>query len=196
MRNITLAKDLCKKRDRQSIKQLIDILLNGKKAAQNDAIKVLYEIGADEAALIAPYTGVFLELLYSKNNRIVWGCLTALAAISATDPKPVFAEIDSILEAADNGSVIANDQAVEILINLARDQKYLKTIGPVLLERLRQSPDNQFPMYAERMSVVLTNVYRAKFMTVLSKRLVQGIADSKQKRVERLIKKLSASITA
>ena len=36
-----------------------------------DCMKVLYKLGTRKPELIAPYTDVFIDLLASKNNRLV-----------------------------------------------------------------------------------------------------------------------------
>ena len=67
--------------------------LEENKAVASDCIKVLYEIGYRNPALIAPYAKTFLGFLQSKNNRLVWGAMTALAYITELNPKPVFSRL-------------------------------------------------------------------------------------------------------
>ena len=80
---------------------------------KKDAIKVLYEIGVSNPTLIIPYTELFLHKMRSNNNRMVWGALTALAEISKIEGKVIASNIDNVLSAADAGSVIAKDKAIE-----------------------------------------------------------------------------------
>ena len=70
--NIELAKQIFTKDDAKAVKELIDNLSNKNKDIQNDCIKVIYEIGERNPALIATYIKDFLVLLSSKNNRLQW----------------------------------------------------------------------------------------------------------------------------
>ena len=51
--NVDLAEALVEKRDAASIKELVNALTGGAMAVQNDAIKVLYEIGEAVPVLLA-----------------------------------------------------------------------------------------------------------------------------------------------
>ncbi len=53
-------------------------------------MKVLYEIGYLTPELIADYADDFLKLLRSKNNRMVWGGMIALATIAETKPREIW----------------------------------------------------------------------------------------------------------
>jgi hypothetical protein len=58
-------------RDEQGIREIAENLCNKNKNVQSDCLKVLYEIGYINPELIAGYTGDFLKLLKSKNNRMI-----------------------------------------------------------------------------------------------------------------------------
>ena len=117
--NVELAEALAAKPDAAAIAELAGALATGSTAVSNDAIKVLYELGALKPELVAPHTGAFLTLLGGKNNRNVWGALYAIETITALQPDPVLKQLPAILAAADKGSVIAKDKAVAILVKLA-----------------------------------------------------------------------------
>lgn len=76
--NIELAKKIVTTGDTAALGALGRVLATGKIASQNDAIKVLYEIGALAPAMICDQMSVFLSGMVSKNNRLVWGSQTAL----------------------------------------------------------------------------------------------------------------------
>ena len=80
--NIELAQQLCKENNAEGIKEIVEGLKNKDKRIANDCIKVLYEIGDKNPALIAEYADVFINLLNSRSNRLVWGSMTALASIA------------------------------------------------------------------------------------------------------------------
>src|ERR687888_2794867 len=80
--NQELARHLVEQRDKTAIQEIVENLCSKDKNIQADCIKVLYEIGSVEPNLIADYAEDFVKLLRSKNNRLVWGGMTALAAVA------------------------------------------------------------------------------------------------------------------
>jgi len=192
MPNQELAKQLVKSGDKKAIKELVDNLSNKDKNIQSDCIKVLYEIGEQKAALIADYDKEFLALLNSKNNRLVWGAMTALDHIASINAKQaIFKNLPKILDAADKGSVITKDHGINILIQLAADKKYTDEALTLLLAQLKTCATNQLPMYAENAVAIIPAAYKAAFVKVLSSRLNDIEKETKQKRVQKVIKKLS-----
>lgn len=189
--NQTLAQAIIKKEDAKAVKELVDNLQNKNKDIQSDCIKVLYEIGEQRPALIAAYAATFIALLNHKNNRLQWGAMTALDSITAENPKIVYAALPAILDAAEKGSVITKDNAVNILIQLCRLKKYQEDAFPLLMEQLTASAVNQLPMYAENAMPVINDRNKAVFVKTLQSRLADIDKDSKRKRVEKVIKKFS-----
>jgi hypothetical protein len=164
--NVELAEDLAKTGDKAAIAVLAKTLGEGPLALQNDAIKVLYEIGVLNPGLVAPYADTFLALLESKNNRNVWGALQAIDTIVLEQSAEVLAALPAILAAADKGSVI---------------------------ERVAGAAPNQFPMYAELAAPVIDTIHKAQFIAVLEARLKSIDAPAKQKRVEKVLRSLGKS---
>ncbi|NLW47884.1 MAG: hypothetical protein GXY86_11180 [Firmicutes bacterium] len=107
--------------------ELVDCLFNADTAIRNDSIKVLYEIGEAQPELISAYTTDFIKLLTGKNNRLIWGAMTALATIAHLNPDPIFNEIDLIFDVIKKGSVITVDNGISVLAKVgAAKQEYEK----------------------------------------------------------------------
>ena len=189
--NQELAREVVRNKDRTAIRELVENLGNKDKNIQSDCIKVLYEIGEQQPDLIADYDQAFISLLSSKNNRLVWGAMTALDCIASVNPAGIFESLDVILVTADNGSVITKDHGVSILIKLAADKRFLETSLTLLLEILNTCSTNQLPMYAENSVKVIFGIYKPAFVKVYSDRLKEIEKESKQKRLEKVIKKLT-----
>ncbi len=145
------------------MQELVDNLSNKSKHIQSDCIKVLYEIGSLKPALIAGHINSFIDLLFSKNNRLQWGAMTALLLLPMKSPQVVFNALPTIIAVADKGSVITNDHCVGILIKLAAIKKYAEDAFTLLLERLKICPTNQLPMYAENALPVINEENKACF---------------------------------
>lgn len=191
--NQALAQEILAASDHEAIAILIDHLTHKSKNIQNDCIKVLYEVGQGNPEMISPYTNDFLVLLEHKNNRLQWGAMTALNCIVKVRPVDIYDQLSNILTASDNGSVITKDQAINILIHLASVSKYSEDAFSLLIEQLMKSPTNQLPMYAEKTIPLITPQNKSIFINTLRSRLDDIEKESKRKRVEKVIKKLSWS---
>lgn len=190
--NIELARQIAARKDTTAVRELITLLHHKSKDIQSDAIKVLYETGERAPELISLHTSAFLDLLESKNNRLVWGAMTALDAIAAADPAQIQPQLGKIMAAADRGSVIAKDHAVGILIKLAAQDSCRRDALVLLFDMMKCCAANQFPMYAENTMPVISAEYKAEFAALLRSRLDDFDKESKRKRVEKILKKLSA----
>lgn len=187
--NEELAATIAGKGDKDAVKELIDHLSNKNKNIQSDCIKVLYEVGTLRPSLIAEYSNVFIDLLNNKNNRLVWGAMTAIGALTLEKPESIYANIALIIDIADKGSVITKDHAVNILIKLCSIEQYAAHSFSLLVEQLKNCPTNQLPMYAENAIPVINEQNKSAFVEVLASRLIEIEKDTKRKRVEKVIKK-------
>lgn len=189
--NVELAKKISSSNDKAGVKELIENLSNKSKDIQNDCIKVLYETGELKPSLISPYANVFFDLLDHKNNRLQWGAMTAISAITLGNPKFVFSSLSKIIDAANKGSVITKDYAVKILIKLCSLKQYEEGAFILLNEQLLTSPTNQLPMYAENAVPVINSNNKKRFVKTLTSRLDEIEKETKKKRVEKVIKRLN-----
>lgn len=190
MPNLELAKRIIASNDKNAVQELIALLSNKNKAVQRNCIKVLYEVGKQKPGMIAPYSKTFIILLQHKDNRLQWGAMTALNAIVLEDPKTIAAALPKILAAADNGSVITKDYALNILIALCSIKTYATGVFELLCTQLSASPANQLPMYAERSLPIITAKNKAAFIKILNVRLAGIDKETKRMRIEKIIKKL------
>jgi hypothetical protein len=188
--NVALAEALTTRADRKAISELAEALTKGSRAVQNDAIKVLYEIGERKPALIAPHVEVFFDLLASKNNRLVWGALSALDAVASVEAKRLHSRLKELLAAEETASVIGKDKTISILCKLTA-AGFAKTTVPVLLELVKKSAVNQLPMYAEHVAAVIPPKDVAKFRSVVSARLAKVPFPAKRARLEKVLRKLA-----
>lgn len=188
--NVELAEALVARPDNAAVAELVDALSSAPPAVRSDAIKTLYEVGKRKPELLGGHAGAFFETLRSGNNRMVWGGLSALAAIATTQATSLAPRLPEILEAADRSSVIAKDKAMSILAQLAA-AGYAGNVLPILLDRLETAAPNQFPMYAEFATPVLDASHKARFRTILEARLARIPQPAKRARVEKILRKLS-----
>jgi hypothetical protein len=190
--NQKLALQIVDKADKKAVKELVENLTNPDKNIQGDCIKVLYEVGERKPKLIAGHGKKFVELLSSKNNRLVWGAMTALDAIALEDPTLVHSELPRIVDIGNKGSVITRDHAVSILVKLISTGNHRDATFGLLIQQLSDCPTNQLPMYAEMAMKVIDAKNKAAFIQTLTSRLDDIEKVSKKRRVEKVIKKVSA----
>ena len=190
--NQELARDLAAKKDKAGIREIAENLWNKDKNIQADCIKVMYEIGALEPKLIAGYAGDFVKLLKSRNNRLVWGAMTALAEVAKADAEVVFENLDAIKKAKETGSVITIDNAISALaLTAAADPKYNKVIFPYLLSHLSSCRPKEVPQHAERTFPAVNSGNKNEFIKLLEKRM-EDLSGGGLARVKKIIKQATA----
>ena len=186
--NQELAKALAADKNKQGIHEVAGNLWNKNKNIQADCIKVLYEVGYIEPKLIAGYTEEFVKLLRSKNNRLVWGGMTALAEVAKTNPDVVFRHLNEIKKAKETGSVITVDNAISTLAYTAADrEEYNNVIFPYLLKHLSSCRPKEVPQHAEKTLVAVNSTNKADFIRVLEKRM-EDLSGSGLSRIKKVIK--------
>lgn len=185
-----LAKKIAGKDNTSAIAELMDLLESGPSPMRHDAIKVLYEAGEIKPGLLLPYHQTFLRLLGHKDNRMKWGAMCALSAISRGNPATLVPHLPLILDAMDSGTVITRDHGIYILCHVARIKKHHADVMELMLEQIDKAPVNQVPMYAEKMAEVITPAFTDRLVHILQSRKDVLAIPSKQKRIDKLIRQL------
>ncbi len=187
--NIELAEELTRTENLPGIKQLA-AGLTGDPSTASDCIKVLYEIGARNPSLIAPYAETFVRLLQSKNNRLVWGAMMALRHCVSCNPDPVDRHLDLVLAAYETGSVITVDNAVSVLAELcAADKAHEERVMPLLYRHLRRCRAREIPQHLERMAVCLNAGTLQPVADIVAQRL-EELSPTQRKRVQKVLRKI------
>jgi hypothetical protein len=189
--NQKLAEEIATTNNSEAIKELVETLQSSKdKKQQSDCIKVLYETGYKKPELIAHDLPVFVQFIKSKNNRLVWGAMIAIASIAKVKPNEVHTSLAEIMQAVDKGSVITKDCGVMILVQLASKQDFTKECFPLLMEQLKFCPAKQLPQYAEKSVIAISDSNKQAFVELLEKRMKELEKDSQKKRIEKVLRKL------
>jgi hypothetical protein len=193
--NLILAQELAEARDTAGIHEIAENLWNENAEVQSDCIKVLYEIGASEPLLVAGYAADFLRLLGNGNNRLVWGGMTALAAIAEVSAAELFKSWPTLRDAVETGSVITADQGILALARLAAtDPGRRKAIFPYLLKHLAGCRPKDVPQRAEKVAAAADGGNRAAFVAALEQRLDE-LSEAQAARVKKVIKRAAAAST-
>ena len=188
--NIELAVKLCEGMDEKGVREIAEGLQAKEQAVANDCIKVLYEVGQRKPELIADYADAFITALSGKNNRIVWGSMTALAYIAPVRPEALFARLPEIVAAYEKGSVITVDNSISVFAWLCKAQgDYMAKIFPLLLGHLKNCRAKEIPQHAERIAVCIDSNNKEAFVGALEARMGE-LSASQSGRITKLLKKL------
>jgi len=170
--NQELAKKLAAGKDRVGVKELVGHLRDTNPNIASDCIKTIYELGMIDPSLIEEYADEFIKLLPSKNNRMVWGAMTALFTIADRQADRLFADLDLIKKITKSGSVITTDCGIKILGLIGSVKaEYRQAVTPFLLEHLRTCRPKEVPQHAESTLPAISGDNRADFVTVLQGRV-------------------------
>jgi HEAT repeat protein len=193
MPNQILAREIAEAGDKKAVRELVENLSNADKGIQSDCIKVLYEIGGIKPNLIGDYVDEFVKLLNGRNNRLVWGAMTALGAIADLKAAAIWTHIDVIVEATEAGSAITQDWGVRVLAAVsAHDPAYEKRIWPFLKNFLQKCPPKDLPRHAESMLPAIDDANRSDMLMLLEARL-PSLKAAPAKRLEQLIRKIKSA---
>lgn len=188
--NIEIAKKLAKTKNVNDIEEIVNGLNNKTEQIANDCIKVLYELGDIAPELIAGYADVFIKLLSSKNNRLVWGAMTALSKITAIKPELVYKNLEAVVKAYEHGSTITVDNSISVFAELAKaGKKYEKKVFPFIIKHLENCRPKEVGQHAERAFICVNKENSQEFRDILLIR--RGVlTDAQRKRVDKLLKQL------
>lgn len=190
--NIALAEKIAKTNDRQAVDELAEHVQGKNKAIASDCIKVLYEIGKRNPQLIADKADIFVKLLMSKNNRLLWGAMTALGQIVDLKASDLAQHLDLIQSVTTKGSAITQDWGIRVLAGIAKNHPASeKAILAYLVDFLGKCRPKDVVRHAESAQVAITAANRELFLEVLNRRRADLNA-SALKRVDKVMKQVSA----
>jgi len=169
--NIALAREIARKGDGRAVRALTTCLEDPDRGVRHDAIKVLYEIGAERPQLIAPYAGTFIDHLSNASNRTVWGAMTALGAIAPVRGKAIGTRIDEVIAATSRGSVITQDWGIRTIAAVAaRDPALRDRLLRYLFAFIARCAPRDVPKHAASISIAVDGRQRGRFVAVLRAR--------------------------
>ena len=187
--NQRLAAELAKTKNRKGIREIAENLRNENPNIQADCLKVLYEVGCINPKLVSGYVDDFLELLKSKNNRLVWGAMIGLSTIADEQSAAIGRRADAIIETMNKGSVITVDNGIGTLAVVASKQARLKKrLVAFLFDHLRMCRAKDVPQHSEKILVAVDSGSNSQFIKILESRLGEFNA-SQASRVSRLIRR-------
>jgi HEAT repeat protein len=190
--NQLLAKELAESKNKEGILEVVENLKNKNKNIRSDCLKVLYEIGYLDPSLIAGHVEAFMKLLKSKDNRMVWGAMIALATITDLKPKEIWIQIDDVIRITETGTVITQVWGMRTLAKVAAaDQAYEKRIFPFLLKQLQICIPRDVPTRAESVLCAVNKGNKKKMLDALEKRRGEMTA-AQLTRFKKVLKQLDA----
>ncbi|CAN5547003.1 hypothetical protein BH10BAC5_BH10BAC5_08870 [soil metagenome] len=120
-----------------------------------------------------------------------WGIMHTLNIVTLHHPEIIYSSLPEILSAAEKGTVITKDHFMNILLKLSTLKKYSKIISELYIDQLKTSLVNQLPTYAENAISMINETNKDQFLKIIKSRMKNVDTETKRKRLEKLIKKLS-----
>ena len=186
--NKDLGRELVENHDIEGIREIAENLWNKDKRVQTDCLSVLEQVGLLEPELIENYVADFIELIFSKDNRLVWAAMINLALIADRKPQEIFEHYDDIVKVIEKGSVITKDNGIKTLAKIASTStEYKEVIVPYLMEQLRSCRSKSVPQYAESIRVAVNLDNQEQYLSILNERL-DALSAAQQRRVKKLLK--------
>jgi hypothetical protein len=191
--NQLLAGELVKDRNAAGISEIVKNLDNKNKNIRSDCLKVLYEVGYLDPSLIEDHVDDFLKLLNSRDNRMVWGALIALAAIADHRPGEIWAQIDNVIRVTETGTIISKVWGIRTLARVAaHNEKYKIKIFPILLNQIRVCIARDVPTHAESSLPAVDLKNKGQLASLLESRRAEFTTSqlSRFKKVLKLLEKI------
>lgn len=157
--------------DTEGIKKLTEDLYNKYLKIDSQTIQSLYENGYLKPRILIQYFDLFLDLLKSKNNRMVWGAMIALSMIAEYKAKEIFDKINLVCGAMKDGSNISIEYGLRVLVAVvASKPEYNAVIFPLLLDHLKVCKPKDLRRHGEIILQAVTEENKDAFFTVLKSR--------------------------
>lgn len=188
--NQLLAKEIAAANDHAAVRELVDNLDNKNRAIQHDCIKVLYEIGTLKPELIGGYVQQFVNLLGSRDNRMIWGSMTALGSVASLKARDLWPHTDAIIRATDHGSAITQDWGIRVLADVAAtDATYAEKIVPYLKTFLQKCQPKDLPRHTASIMPIIDSTNRAEIGSLLAARRPE-LKPAQAARLDQLLRKI------
>lgn len=153
------------------IKEQIQVLKQGKFIEKMVASKALKKISENTPEELIPYYPDFLAILADKNVKVAWATFFMLTPMAVFKPEMAYEHLGLFAQIADGDSVIARDQYVKILTELATHDPYKETCLTLLLDEVLKAPVNQLPAYAKSATSVIDREHAGALKDIISIRL-------------------------
>lgn len=188
--NKDLAKELYNSKDKKGISEIAEYLFDKNKSISSDCIAVLYHVGYLDPELISEYVDVFIQLLSSKINRMVWGCMIALSTIASIESKKIYKEIDMIIDTIKNGTLITEVWGIVVLTKLSIASKdYKSELFPILCDYLKKCRAIDFSKRLEAILPVISEINDKETIERIITSKKSELSDSQNKKLQTILKK-------
>jgi hypothetical protein len=185
--NKDLGKKLVDNRDVAGIREIAENLWNKDRKVQMDCLSVLEQVGLLEPALIEDYVSDFIQLTFSKDNRLVWAAMINLALIADRKPQEIFKEYEGLVKVIETGSVITQDNGIKTLAKVASTSSdYEQVIHPFLMGQLKKCRAKSVPQYAESIRIAINSGNQEQYLKILNERY-ETLSTAQQRRVKKLL---------
>jgi len=116
--------------------------------------------------------------------------MTALSKIASLKPQEIFKNLNSVVKAYENGSVITVDNSISVFAELVKaGSEYEKEVFPIIIKHLEFCGTKEISRHSERAFICVTKKNAEIFKKTLLKRR-DSLSEPQKKRVDKLLKKI------
>jgi hypothetical protein len=133
----------------------------------------------------------FLALMKSKNNRLVWGGMIALSTIAELKTEDICANLDTVKQAIDKGTLITVVWGVKAVAKIAASNKSCKPdVVPILLSQLKKCIPRDVATHFVNSLPSIDDGNKAMFLRIVEDRKKE-LTTSQLDRLKKAMKNLS-----
>ncbi|MCB9262210.1 MAG: hypothetical protein H6607_07530 [Flavobacteriales bacterium] len=188
--NQELARELANTNNTTGIEEISNYLFDKNTSVASDCLKVLYEIGYIKPELIEAYADTFLQLLESKNNRMVWGSMIALATIAPQKADDLYKKIDLLLQTIKQGTLITEVWGIKTLVYVSlQNDAYKSRLLPVLFDYLEKCRPIDFATRVETILPAISTPNEKEIMDKIIALKTPELSESQSKKLNAALKK-------
>lgn len=187
-----IASDILNRSNPDEIKGLISNLFVQNRGLQKDSFTLLKWISEREPKILIPFFEDFIKLLKSDYNRMRWGSMQIIRNLNPLVPHLTYSHLEELEDAVRMGSIVEQDQWVDILVDLSRNPSYYPHCFALLADILWKSGLNQFPTYIEELSEIVQVGDIETLVYCIGQRISEPMNEAKKRRLEKSWKILQA----
>lgn len=186
--NRKLAKEFAENNNASGISEMAEHLYDKNKSVASDCIAVMYETAYINPKLLVGYVDTFLELLKSKNNRMVWGAMIALATIAELTPDSIFNQIELVIKTIKNGTLITQVWGIKLLAKLSTIEiAYKNMLLPILLDYLEQCRPIDFASRVKVIAPAIKTQEEKEIFERIVEMKIPDLSDAQKKKLSKIL---------
>lgn len=182
-----IAARICTAKDGAGVQALVRQLYTSAPAAA-ESMRVLQHVAERRPDLLVPHATEITDCLAGHAPRMVGGTMVLLASIADLCAPELMGRLPLLIRTYKNGSVVVVDSSITVFAKLcAADERYERSLFPMLLLHLNACRPKELPQHAQRVAICVHKGNARGFVAVLEKRKPE-LSPNQLKRLGRVLR--------